>query len=141
MAASVRHGQTGRRCGAFTVLAATAAALAGPALTSPSAGAASIPDGPTSAYLPVGPLRLADTRQDDAIRATDKVRIFCQRCSDAESFECVSERRDVGTAAVYDCNVTTGHANTPLVEGSSLPSWRIAWRNARPTDLKQASTM
>ena len=59
--------------------------------------------------------------------------------SRAEPREREAQRGEVGAAAVDDDDV--GAHSTPLVVGSSSPSRRNAMRSARPTPLKQASTM
>src|SRR5688572_15767041 len=57
---------------------------------------------------------------------------------DAEPLDREAQGRDIGTAAVDD---RQPYHNIPFVLGSSVSVMRIAWRNARPTPLKQASIM
>src|SRR6185437_2897863 len=56
----------------------------------------------------------------------------------AQPLERELQRGEIGAAAVDDHGF--GH-NTPFVLGSSRLSRRSAWRSARPTPLKQASTI
>jgi hypothetical protein len=55
-----------------------------------------------------------------------------------QSLQRITHRTEVGTAGIDQAD--RAH-NAPLVEGSSVPSRRMAWRRARANALKQASTL
>ena len=57
---------------------------------------------------------------------------------DAEALECAEQGRYIRATAVDNSNL---RHNAPLVDGNSVPLRAIAWRSARPTALKHASTM
>ena len=86
-----------------------------------------------------GVVRRAHARQQHARRALDDAVIGGDHRVGAEARERRAQRGDVGAAAVDDDDA--GAHRTPLVDGSSSPSRRNAWRSARPTPLKQASIM
>ena len=76
--------------------------------------------------------------QNDSGRGRDHPRLGRNVRARAEPFAGVLQRGEIGAAAIDDDRF---HYSTPLVLGSSSPSRRNACRKARPTALKQPSTM
>ena len=80
----------------------------------------------------------ADAGQDDMRCGAQRLRVRGEIRVDAESLDRVTQRRNVGAAAVDD---RQPYHSVPFVLGSSVSVTRNAWRSARPTPLKQASIM
>ena len=59
-------------------------------------------------------------------------------CLHAQALQRVADRPQVGATRIDECEC--GHS-APLVLGNSAPSRLIAWRSARASALKQASTL
>src|SRR5690606_644899 len=86
--------------------------------------------------------RGADARQDHPVRALQAGRIGNHLRLHAQAFERIADRAEVGAPGIDHNDTLAGAAHsTPLVEGSASPSRRIAWRSARASALKLASTL
>src|SRR5690606_15614314 len=86
--------------------------------------------------------RGADARQDHPVRALQACRIGDHLRLHAQAFERIADRTEVCAPGIDDNDALAGAAHsTPLVEGSASPSRRIAWRSARASALKPASTL
>jgi len=74
------------------------------------------------------------TNEDGTVHVRDD-----GRGVDTEALQRETQRAYVRSPRIHQDHVR--HHSAPLVLGNSTPSRRNAMRNARPTDLKHASTM
>src|SRR5690606_20690601 len=86
--------------------------------------------------------RRAHPGQDHPLRTIQACGIAHHLRLHAQPLERLADRPQGGAASLDDDDAFAGRAHrTPLVEGKASPSRRTAWRSARASALKLASTL